>query len=43
MNKEEMIDEIISICNANKNNIYCDSDQLINMIKEILDEVNDES
>ncbi len=34
--KEEMIDEIISICNANKNNIYCDSDQLINMIKEIV-------
>ena len=38
MSKQKMIDEIISICNANKNNIYCDSDQLINMIKEILNE-----
>ena len=38
MSKQKMIDEIISICNANNNNIYCDSEQLKNMIKEILNE-----
>ena len=32
--KQELINEIINICNANKSNIYCDKYQLTDMIKE---------
>jgi hypothetical protein len=32
--KQELINEIINICNANKSNIYCDKYQLADMIKE---------
>ena len=35
MSKQKMIDEIILLCNANRDNIYCDSEQLINMIREV--------
>jgi len=36
MSKEEMIDEIINICNANKNNIYCDKEFLVHMIFKVI-------
>ena len=32
--KENLIDEIISICEANKNNTYCSKYQLRDMIKQ---------
>ena len=32
--KQELINEIIDICNANKSNIYCDKYQLTDMIKQ---------
>ena len=37
MDKKEMIDEIQSICKANKNNPYCSVYWLADMIKEIVD------
>ncbi len=37
MNKEEMINEIQSLCKANKDNPYCSVYWLANMIKEIVD------
>jgi len=36
MNKQEMIEEIISLCNANKNNPECSIYWLADMIKEIV-------
>jgi len=36
MNKAEMIAEIESLCNANKNNPYCSVYWLADMIKEIV-------
>jgi len=32
-NKEELIDEILAICNANKNNKYCCANQLKDSIE----------
>ena len=32
-NKKELIDEILAICNANKNNKYCCTNQLKDSIK----------
>ena len=32
-NKEELIDEILAICNANKNNKYCCTNQLKDSIE----------
>lgn len=37
MSKEEMIKEIMSLCNANKNNPYCSIYWLADMIKEIVE------
>ncbi len=37
MNKQEMINEIQSLCKANKDNPYCSVYWLANMIKEIVD------
>ena len=37
MSKKEMIEEIESICKANKNNPYCSVYWLADMIKEIVD------
>ncbi len=37
MTKEEMIEEIQSLCKANKNNPYCSVYWLADMIKEIVD------
>ena len=36
MNKKEMIEEIESLCKANKNNPYCSVYWLADMIKEIV-------
>jgi hypothetical protein len=40
MNKQEMIQEIESLCKANKNNPYCSVYWLADMIKEIVDSTN---
>ena len=37
MNRKEMIEEIESLCKANKNNPYCSIYWLADMIKEIVD------
>jgi len=37
MDKQEMIDEIQSLCKVNKNNPYCSVYWLADMIKEIVD------
>jgi len=37
MSKKEMIEEIESLCKANKNNPYCSVYWLADMIKEIVD------
>ena len=37
MSKAEMIREIISLCNANKNNLGCSIYWLADMIKEIVE------
>ena len=37
MSKKEMIDEIQSLCEANKDNPYCSVYWLADMIKEIVD------
>lgn len=37
MSKKEMIEEIESLCKANKNNPYCSVYWLAGMIKEIVD------
>ena len=37
MNKQEMIDEIISLCVANKDNPNCSIYQLADMIKQIVE------
>ena len=37
MSKEEMVNEIISLCNANKNNIHCSIYWLADMIKEVVE------
>ena len=37
MSKKEMIEEIESLCKANKNNSYCSVYWLADMIKEIVD------
>lgn len=37
MNKQEMINEIQSLCKANEDNPYCSVYWLANMIKEIVD------
>jgi len=37
MSKKEMIEEIESLCKANKNNPYCSIYWLADMIKEIVD------
>ena len=37
MNKNEMINEIQSLCNANKDNMYCSIYWLANQIKEIVE------
>jgi len=40
MSKSEMIAEIESLCNANKNNPYCSVYWLADMIKEVVDSPN---
>ena len=40
MDKKEMIDEIQSLCKANKNNPYCSVYWLADMIKEIVDSID---
>ena len=40
MNKQEMIQEIESLCKANKNNPYCSVYWLADMIKEIVDSID---
>lgn len=40
MNKQEMIQEIESLCKANKNNPHCSVYWLADMIKEIVDSSN---
>ena len=37
MNKEEMIMEILRLCESNKNNPYCDIFWLADTIKEIVE------
>jgi len=37
MSKEEMIKEIVSLCNANKNNSHCSIYWLADMIKEVVE------
>ena len=37
MSKKEMIEEIESLCKANKNNPYCSVYWVADMIKEIVD------
>ena len=37
MSKNEMINEIQSLCNANKDNMYCSIYWLANQIKEIVE------
>jgi hypothetical protein len=37
VSKEEMINEIISLCNANKNNTHCSIYWLADMIKEVVE------
>jgi len=37
MGKEEMINEIVSLCNANKDNPHCSIYWLADMIKEIVE------
>ena len=37
MSKEEMIKEIMSLCNVNKNNPHCSIYWLADMIKEIVE------
>jgi len=37
MSKEEMINEIVSLCNANKDNKQCTIYWLADMIKEIVE------
>tara|TARA_R110002049_G_scaffold5132_1_gene35471 strand:+ start:762 stop:917 length:156 start_codon:yes stop_codon:yes gene_type:complete len=37
MSKEEMIKEIISLCNANKDNPHCSIYWLSDMIKEVVE------
>ena len=37
MSKKEMVEEIESLCKANKNNPYCSVYWLADMIKEIVD------
>ena len=40
MSKKEMIEEIESLCKANKNNPYCSVYWLADMIKEIVDSID---
>ena len=40
MTKEEMIEEIQSLCKANKKNPYCSVYWLADMIKEIVDSID---
>ena len=37
MNKEEMIDEIVTLCNVNRDNPYCSVHWLADSIKEIVE------
>ena len=35
-NKEELIEELEGILKANKDNVYCDEDQIADMVREAL-------
>ena len=35
--KEKMLDEVMTICKVNLDNLYCDKFQLIDMIRDVLE------
>ena len=43
MSKEEMIEQIRIILKANENNPHCSVEFLVDMIKEVIDEVSDDN